>query len=470
MDNKNIKLLALCLGYFMTLMDITIVNVALPQIAINWHLAINNLQWIVNGYTMTFSCFLLSASSFTKIIGNKNTFITGILVFIFASICCGLSTNINYLIIFRFIQGIGGAILVPSSLTLISMIFTDAKRRASAIALWAATGGLACALGPLIGGVLTSAFGWRTIFLVNIPFGIIVALLSKTIKNDYHRKALQNIKNFDFCGQVLILLSLGGLTYTLIKIGESHTIFHLNITLGIIIFWVATTTLIQIEKRIYLPIIPLQLFKSSQFSTSIFLGLLLNFIFYGALFIFPLYFHAVKHYSTLLTGLAVTPFPSLIAMGNITSGKLSSKYSPRLPLLLGKIFFVIGFCILFLTVWRGSPYLYIMPGLLILGLGVSFIMPAVTLITINSVTEEYIGNASGLLNTSRQVGGMLGIAIFGTILNLTGIRFGTLWCLSLGFAIALLGLFLSYFFIQPPSNILLSSIVHKWLHGNLKEV
>lgn len=261
---------------------------------------------------------------------------------------------------------------------------------------------------------------------------------------------LQNIKGFDFSGQVLILLSLGGLTYALIKIGELHSIFNSNVAFSATIFFVAIILLLMLEKRIVSPIIPLQLFKSRQFSISIFLGMLLNFIFYGALFIFPLYFHAVKHYSILLTGLAVTPFPSLIAMGNILSGKLAGKYSPRLPLLWGKLFFIIGFGILFLTVWLNSAYLYIMPGLLILGLGVSFVMPAVTLITVNSVADEYIGNASGLLNTSRQVGGMLGIAIFGSILNLSSISSGIIGCLTLGFVIALSGLFLSYFFIKLP--------------------
>lgn len=410
---KNYKpLFSICFGYFMIIIDVTIVNVALPSIAKDLHANLANLAWIVDAYTITFAALLLTTGSLSDKYGAKIIFQIGLSVFILASILCGIAINFQLLLTFRLFQGVGAALLVPTSISLINSSYQDKIELNHAIGTWAAIAGIAAAAGPIIGAMITTIFSWRGIFFINIPFGIICFYFTKIWVDE--TKPETNTLKFDFWGQIFGVIFIATLAYGLIEVSNDY-----KALIASAIFATSFCTFLFVEYKSINPMLPLQLFKSKNFSTSILIGFILNMGFYGQLFLLPLYFHQIKTYSIFLSGLAVTPEMLLVALGSYLSGKVVNSLGTNATMIIGLIISVLGFFGIFIAVRYSLAYtIWVIP-LLLLGFGTAFIMPAATLSGIKSVAANKTGIASSILNTARQLGSLVGVALFGMIANLS---------------------------------------------------
>lgn len=407
---KNYKpLAALCFGYFMVIIDVTVVNVAIPAIAKDMHIGLTNLEWIVDAYTLSFAALLLSVGSLSDRYGSKRIFQTGLVIFIITSFLCGVTTNFQFLIISRLIQGIGAALLVPTSISLINLSYSDKAELTKAIGVWAAAAGIAAVCGPIIGAVITTLFNWRGIFFINLPFGIMCYFLTNRwiIETNIN---IQKLK-FDFIGQLLGVISISALTYALIEVTKPHLLI-----MACLIFIISFISFIILEYFSHSPMLPLKLFKSKNFTSSISVGFLLNMGFYGELFLLPTYFQHIKSYSVLLSGLAISPQMILVALGSYLSGKAMNYLGEKKVMIVGLIIGSIGFVGLFFVTRYTLDYIFFVIPLLMIGFGTAFTMPAATVSSIKSVATNETGLASGILNTTRQVGSLVGVALFGSII------------------------------------------------------
>lgn len=329
--HKPLPLIALCLGFFMVIMDVTIVNVALPAISKNLQGDISWLQWVVDGYTLTFACLLLSSGNFADRIGAKPAYLTGLILFTLTSLGCGLSPNFLTLTLMRLFQGVGAALLVPTSLALVNASYENKKDRAFAIGIWSAIGGIAGAAGPMLGGVLVFYLGWRSVFFVNIPIGLIVFLLTKKYVGD---PKPSREGHFDISGQLLGIISIAALSFALIESGRFGFSSQIVMT-AFIVFAIAFGAFLWVEHKSMSPMFPLHFFSSSSFSASIAVGWILSFSSYGLFFVLTLYFQHLRHYSALATGFAFLPFLGTNSIGSYLGGKLTSVQGARLPMMMG---------------------------------------------------------------------------------------------------------------------------------------
>jgi DHA2 family methylenomycin A resistance protein-like MFS transporter len=297
-------LLALCLGYFMTILDVTIVNVALVNIKEQLSANVTGLQWIVDGYALVFASLLLTGGALSDRRGSRTIFLVGFALFTLASTLCSLAPTLLVLQIARAFQGLGAALLVPNSLALLNTIYTDARKRAQAIGVWAAVASMGALSGPLLGGVLVNAFGWRSIFLINLPIGLLGFLL--TVRS-IAPSTTQGGRSLDLPGQVASVLALGMLTFALIE-GNSLGIMSppiLAAYTGSVFFFMV---LLWREKTTSHPMLPLKLFQDRTFSATNVVAVCQTFTFMGFLFVISLFLQQVKHYSPSLTGVALLPY------------------------------------------------------------------------------------------------------------------------------------------------------------------
>ncbi len=409
--NTILPLTALSLGFFMVIIDVTIVNVALPSIASSLQGGIAWLQWVVDGYTLTFACLLLSAGNLADRLGAKSAFLYGLMLFMITSLGCGLTTNFWQLIFFRLLQGTAAAFLVPTSLALIHASYENNHARAKAIGIWATIGGIAAASGPLLGGILTTWLGWRSVFFVNVPVAIIALVLTqKYVPNPQPRiKA-----NFDYLGQILAIVSIAALAFSLIEAGRLGW-FSSWVIMSFCTFIISFIVFLSVEHRHNAPMLPLKLFQSSTFSTAIAIAMILNVGAYGELFVLTLYFQHVRAFSALITGFAFLPLLGITAIASYYGGKMTSITGPRAPMMIGFCVGALGF----LTMLMASatiPYVLLVLPLMAIGFGAAFTVPAATVAAMHA-TPDNTGIAAGTLNASRQIGSLMGVAIFGTLIN-----------------------------------------------------
>ncbi len=442
--NKLIPLIALCLGYFMVIIDVTIVNIALPSLGKDLHGGVADLQWVVDGYTLSFACLLLSAGYLADRLGAKKSFLAGLIFFVLTSLGCSLAINFGLLIFFRILQGIAAALLVPTSLALINVAYPNKVERAKAIGLWASIGGMAAAAGPLLGAILTTWFSWRAVFLVNIPVGISAILLTINYVPNPGNLAKNS---FDFLGQIVGIISIASLAFSLIEAGRLGWLSPIIIGSSII-FLAAFISFLIIEQRTPSPMLPLALFKSKNFSAAVVIGMLLNSGFYGELFVLPLYFQQLREYSVLITGLAILPQTAFIAIASFLAGRITSKFGPKWPIIIGLIMGASGFLALLITQATTPSYWILILPLVAIGFGAALAVPATTIAVINAAPNQCAGIASGAFNASRQLGSLMGVALFGTILNgsarfITGMHI----TLSLGAIAFLFGSVLAWLFV-----------------------
>lgn len=406
------------LGFFVVALDAQIVNVALP--AIHNHLGggLSGLQWVVTGYTLMFSALQLFAGTFSDRAGARRAYGLGMILFVVASGACAMSPSLPALVGARILQGIGAAMITPASLALIREAYHDAAARGWAIVYWGLGGSVAAAAGPVLGGLLTQ-LDWRLIFFVNLPVGAVsLGILSRVAVSP------RRPEPFDWTGQISAVVGLAALTYGIIE-GAEAGYGSPAIILMFAVAVVAITAFIIAQARGWHPMIPLDLFRSRAVSTALTIAVVTMAGFYGIVFVQSLYFQQERGASALETGLLFLPMTALVAILNPWIARLMAKYGHAAMIAAGQLIMaggLAGLCLL----PADAPVLLVSALMVPVGVGGSFTVPSIIAQVMDSVPAERAGTASGVVNTARQVGGSLGVAIFGAVIAsgefITGLR------------------------------------------------
>ena len=409
-ETSRLALPAICLGYFMVILDATAVNLSLPALGQDLGGGVGSLQWVIDGYTLTFAALLLSAGSLGDRLGAHRTFAAGLAVFVVASAACGLAPGIGSLIAARLVQGTAAAVLVPSSLALLGAAYDDPGARARAVGVWGGVSGIAAASGPVLGGVLTEAVSWRLVFFINVPVGLVALLL--TVRY-VPRAAGHGRRGFDLSAQVAAIGALTALTFALIEVRSRGW------GSGVILGGFAVAALLAVvfagvERRAGNPMLPLGLFRSRAFSGGSVIGLLINLGFYGQLFVTSLYLQNTRHMGPVGAGLALLPEGILVSLGAFLSGRMTSRTGTRPPMVVGLCVGAAGFFGL-MAAGTHTAYVVLVLPLMAAGFGMSFTMPAATTTVVGAAPAGRAGVASGAINTGRQIGSTVGVALLGTV-------------------------------------------------------
>lgn len=408
--DARVALIAACAGFFMIVLDTSAVYVALPSVSADLGADLRDLQWIVDGYLVAFAALLLSCGSLSDQVGATRSFAWGLAGFTLASIACAAAPTLGVLIAARILQGLGAAVMLPSSLALVRQSHLEPKARAQAITLWTAAGGVGLALGPVLGGVLTEAFDWRAIFYINVPVGLAGIVLLRRITASRPRPVV-----IDISGQIAAIAALGGLTLGVIE-GGHEGFGSLPAICGLALFVVAGIAFVAIERRKLAPMLPLDLFASATVSTTAATGFVLNLAFYGQIFVLSLFFQGVIGDSALIAGLMFLPMTVLITAANVVAGPLISRFGLRPPLVVGQIVFGIALTGL-VFIDESTPRWVILALMAPVGIAAGIAVPPLTTAMLEAVSHERSGVTSGLLAAARQSGGAIGVAIFGALLG-----------------------------------------------------
>jgi EmrB/QacA subfamily drug resistance transporter len=441
--SHRLALLATIFGSGITFLDGTVVNLALPSISNDLGASFSQLQWITDGYLLSLSSLILLGGSLGDILGRRRVFLYGLYGFGLFSFLCGMASSSESLIIFRILQGVFGALLVPGSLAIINTNF-PAESRGRAIGVWSAWAGAFTAIGPLVGGYLIDAASWRWIFFINIPLILLCVFLTKAgvkeTKDAGHR-------SIDLSGAVLAALSLAGITYGLIQGPAEH--WNAGAVIPIFAGLLFANAFFIVEKNKKDPMVPLALFKSRNFSGSN----LMTFAMYGALsgFMFALviYLQTKMHYSAIKAGLSLLPVTLLMLSLSGRMGELSSKYGPRRFMVAGPI--TAGAGVLLLTnLQPGDNYItYLLPRVILFGIGLVITVAPLTTTVMSSVPNEDSGIASAINNAVSRVGGLFVVALLG----LLGTDHVFKFSMILSGSLAVLAGIISYIAIQNPEKL-----------------
>jgi EmrB/QacA subfamily drug resistance transporter len=406
-----------CMSLFIVGMDSTIVNVALPSIGRDFHASVSGLQWTIDAYLLVLASLLMLSGSTADRIGRRRVFQVGLVIFTLGSLACSLAPGLGWLIAFRALQAIGGSMLNPVAMSIVTNTFTDARERAQAIGLWGSTFGLSLALGPVIGGALVESVGWRGVFWVNIPVG--VAALILTARYVPESKAAHS-RRPDLLGQALVIILLGTLSYAIIE-GPSYGWSSVRI---IVVFAVAIAALagfLWYEPRCEEPLVDLRFFRSLPFSGAAVTAVSSMLALGGFLFLMTLYLQDVRGYQPLIAGLFLLPMAASMAASAPLAGRMIGSRGTRIPLIIAGVGLIIG-GVLLTRLTDSSPVWFILVSDLIVGVGVGWVNAPITNNAVSGMPRSQAGVASGIASTSRQVGSTLGVAIMGSVLaaNLHG--------------------------------------------------
>jgi EmrB/QacA subfamily drug resistance transporter len=409
---RRVILVICSLSLFMTYVDSTILNVALPTIARQFHVGVADLQWVADAYLLVLSSFIMLIGSLADRIGRRRIFMTGLLLFSAGSLLCSLAPSVQFLIVFRMLQAIGGCMLTPVSLSIIRQVFTDPVERARALGIWSAVFGTGIATGPILGGLLVSGIGWRSVFWVNVPVGIGAWLLARAYVPESRAPRARRV---DPGGQLLVILLLSSTTFAVID-GASLSWGSAPIVAAFSLGAVALVLLIVLERSRIEPLIELHFFSSPTFSVAIGAAIASFLALSGFLFVNTLYLQEVRGDSALTAGLSLLPATVAIAVAALVSGRLVARYGPRMPMVLAGLGIAIGAALL-LDLKQSTPYALLILSYLLLGLGFGLINPPITNTAVTGMPPEQAGVASATVSTSRQVGSVLGVAVMGSLVT-----------------------------------------------------
>ncbi|MEW2017486.1 MFS transporter [Rhodococcus sp. NPDC076796] len=416
---------ATVLGSALAMLDATVVNIALPAIGRDLGSGVTGLQWTLSGYTLTLASLILLGGSLGDRLGRRRVFVWGTVWFAAASVLCGLAPSIEVLIAARLLQGVGAALLTPGSLALISASI-KAEDRGAAIGLWSGLGGVASAVGPLLGGWLVDAVGWRSVFLINIPLAVVVVwVAAKHVPESRDPHASGRL---DVPGAVTVAAALGLLTYGLI---ESHT---LALALGV----VAAGVFVMIERRSHDPLVPPSLFASRVFLAAN----LVTFAVYAALggvfFLLVLQLQFAVGYSPIAAGVATLPITALMLVLSARAGRIAGRIGPRIPMTVGPLLSALGL-LLMLRIGPGSTYATdILPAVLVFGLGLSALVAPLTGAVLGAVSTDRAGIASGVNNAVARTSQLLAVAALPALAGIAGSDYSAPEAFSDGFHTAML--------------------------------
>ena len=413
-NRKWWTLAAVAVGLFMIMLDNTVVNVALPSIQKDLRISTAELEWVVNAYALTFGVLLLTGGKLADLLGRRWIFIIGLVIFTGASLWCGLSGGAASLIAARTVQGIGAALMNPATLSIITATFPP-RQRGTAIGIWAGVSALALAIGPLVGGLLTQDINWSWIFFVNIPVGV-AGVLAARIFIDETRDTSRE-QRLDLPGLVSSGLGLFALTLALIETNDHSWGSALVLSLfALAAVSLAAFVLLELRQRI--PMLDLTLFRERQFAGANTVMFLVGLAMFGIFFYNSLFLQRVLHYGAIKTGATFLPMTVLIIFIAPLAGKVADRIGPRW-LMSGGMVLLTAALLLFATLDADSSWWAILPGLIVGGVGMAITMAPTTAAAMGSVPVAKAGVGSAVINSMRQVGGSLGIAIMGALVATT---------------------------------------------------
>jgi EmrB/QacA subfamily drug resistance transporter len=438
---KDALLLTVCLAQFMVILDISIVNVALPKIHESLGFSDTGLQWVVNAYTLSFAGFLMLAGRATDLLPRRQVFLVGVGLFAVASLGCALADGQGVLVGARAIQGLGAAVISAASLSIVTGSFKEGAERNRALGLWAAMGGVGGSAGALLGGALTQAFSWPAVFIINVPVGIAVVLAGRRLIP--HAAAGAAERKLDIPGAVLISGGLTAIVYGIVRtdsLGWGSPGVLVPLALGIVLLGLFALVEGKLAPD---PLIPLDVFKMPALRAANLVVALLFAAMFGMWYFVSLYLQEVKGDNALLAGISFLPMTLLVFAGSATAPKLVARLGVRATLGVGMSLATLGFLIL-ATVETSSAYeVAILPGGMLAALGTGWSLVPATIVAVKGVPPEQNGLASGVVNTSRLVGGTLGLAVLTTLAtsrtnNLIGGGTAQLDALTSGYRLAFL--------------------------------
>ena len=409
--NRRAALSVAMFGFAVVTLDAQVTNVALPAIHRNFGGGLAGLQWVVTGYTLMFSALLLFGGTVADRIGSRAAYRNGMVIFVLASIACACAPSLGFLVAARIVQGIGAALVTPTSLALIREAYDDPAQRARAIGYWALGGSIAAAAGPIVGGALAQA-DWRLIFLLNVPVGFAALVVLSRVADSPRRPA-----RFDRWGQLTAVVALAALTYACIQ-GGSSGFDTISVTGAFGVAAGAFVIFLISQRRGEHPMIPLSLFRSRPVAITLGVAFITMSGFYGTVFLQSLYFQQQRGFSALATGLFFLPMTCLVAAVSPMVARVVHRFGPIAPILAGQLAMILGLVgLALLSV--DAPVLAVAAVMIPVGAGGAFTVPAIAALILESLPSHLAGVASGVLNTFRQMGGSLGAAMFGAIVDLS---------------------------------------------------
>jgi EmrB/QacA subfamily drug resistance transporter len=409
---KGIVLLTMCFALAMAMLDNTVVNVALPSISKDLGAGFSELQWIVDAYVLAFASLLLTGGILGDRYGRKRMFLTGLTVFTLFSLLCGLASSPNQLIVARALQGVGGALLIPGTLSIITVTFPP-HERAKALGLWAGVSGIALALGPTLGGWMVEHLGWESVFFLNVPIGIIAFFVATSTVRESRS---EHERQLDIAGLVLGTSALFFVTYGLIE-GNALGWTSPRILGSLVFFVVLLGSFLWWELRYEHAMMPLRFFRIPAFSAGNTVAFAISMGMFATFFFLTIFMQTIHGYSPFQAGAAFLPLTVAIIVTAPNAGKYASKHGSRAPMTYGLFLAGAGLILLGLLLSPTTSYWVMFPIFIAMGHGMGATMAPMTAAVMNSVGRERAGLGSAMTNTSREVGGVLGIALLGAILS-----------------------------------------------------
>jgi DHA2 family methylenomycin A resistance protein-like MFS transporter len=414
--SPQVVLVVMCVGYFLVLLDVTIVNVALPAISSGIGASVSGLQWVVDAYALALASLMLAGGTIGDLYGHKRIVLSGLAVFAAGSLGCALAPGVTVLVGARVVQGVGAALLLPGTLAIISHAFPEGREQAKAIGIWAGIGSLALPAGPLVGGALIDGFGWRAIFFINVPIVLISFFAALAVVRE---STDPRGRRLDAPGVGVGVLTLLAIVFGFIEGGRSGAGSSAVIVAAVAAVLLVLAFLGIERAKGRDAMLPLALYRRPAFSVANGAAGTMNLGTLGTLFVLTLYLQSVQGRSPLLAGLAIVPLFVPLAVIAPFAGRLTSRIGSRLPAAAGLAVAASGLALL-VTAHAGSSYPTLLPSFLLWGVGLGILTPAVVAAAIGAASRDRAGLASAINNTSRQAGGAIGIAVAGAIAGQPG--------------------------------------------------
>lgn len=409
---RRVAILLICsMSLLIVGLDVTIVNVALPSIGHDFHASVSGLQWTVDAYTLLLASFLMLSGSTADRLGRKRIFLTGLAAFSLGSLLCSLAPSLPFLIAFRILQALGGSMLNPVAMSIITNTFHDPRERAQAVGVWAAVIGISMALGPVVGGLLVNTLGWPAIFWINLPVGLVAIFLTVRFVPESRAPRARRV---DAVGQVLVIALLASLTFGIIEAPE-HGWGSTLIVTAFCITGVALAGLVGWESRRHEPLINLRFFRSVPFSGAAIVAVAAFATLGGFLFMNTLYLQEVRHFSPLEAGVCTLPMALMTMIWPPVSGRLVGTRGARLPLTISGVA-LFASCFLLSRVSTTPSWIYLFVAYVIFGVGFGFVNAPITTTAVSGMPRAQAGVAAAIASTSRQVGSTVGVAVVGALL------------------------------------------------------